>query len=97
MRQNRPDHDEIANAVARAAAAAKSSAELRKKLRRRQTPTRAAQLDTARDRCSAAAPQLRSWIGMCAWGGIALDDELAMKRVMEALRYERRQIDKMVS
>lgn len=33
---------------------------------------------------------------MSAWGGISTDDDLAMKRVMEALRYERRQIDKML-
>jgi hypothetical protein len=33
---------------------------------------------------------------MVAWDGIALDDELAMKKIMEALRYERRQIDKML-
>lgn len=32
---------------------------------------------------------------MAAWDKIALDDELAMKGVMEKLRYERRQIDKM--
>jgi hypothetical protein len=33
---------------------------------------------------------------MVAWGGIELDDELAMKKAMEALRYERRQLTKML-
>jgi hypothetical protein len=67
----------------------------RKKLGRRRTARRSTQLLAARQRCSEAAAPLRSYIGMIAWGGISLDDELAMKRQMEKLRYERRQIDKM--
>lgn len=97
MSKDRPTHDEIMAATARALGAAQNSAACRKRLRRRNPPTRDAQLRTMRSRCADAAPQLRSWIGMSAWGGISTDDDLAMKKAMEALRYERRQIDKMLA
>lgn len=71
------------------------SRDTRKRLGRRRTPTRKKLLLAARERCADAAVPMRSWLGMVAWGGITLDDELAMKRQMERLRYERRQIDKM--
>jgi hypothetical protein len=97
MAQKSPDHAEIEAAVAAAQTLADNSAAVRRRWRRRNAPTRQPALEGARQRCADAAPQLRSWIGMSAWGGISTDDDLAMKRVMEALRYERRQIDKMLA
>lgn len=95
MSQPRPTHDEISAAVAAAERIAASAAAVRKRYHRRRAPQRKSALLGARTRCNEAAKPLRSWIGMSAWGGIDLEDELAMKKVMEALRYERRQIDKM--
>lgn len=95
MAQPRPDRATIAAALAEASDAATASKTTRLSLGRRRTLTRAKRLTAARDRCSAAAEPIRSWLGMVAWGGIEQEDELAMKKVMAALRYERRQIDKM--
>jgi hypothetical protein len=83
-------------AVASASAAVGAAAAVRARYHRREAPTRAKALEDARQRCVDAAKPLRSWIGMIPWGGIDLDDELAMKGVMEKLRYERRQITKML-
>lgn len=95
MSQPRPNHKEIEAVIEAAERVAKASRATRADLGRRRTPTRAKRLRNAREQCSDAAKPFRPWLGMAAWGGIALDDELAMKKVMEALRYERRQIDKM--
>lgn len=95
MPQNRPTHREIELAIEAADLAVGRSRGARKRLGRRRTPTRNEQLASCRAGCAEAATPLRSYIGMSAWGGIDIDDELAMKKAMEALRYERRQIDKM--
>jgi hypothetical protein len=96
MSQPRPTHDQISAAVAVAQSAVAAAAAVRKRYHRRRSPQRESALVAARTRCEDAAKPLRSWIGMAAWGGIELDDELAMKKQMEALRYERRQIAKML-
>ena len=96
MSQPRPNPDQISAAIGAAERAVLFARETRKGLRRRRTARRAQRLSTARERCAAAARPLRSFIGMAAWDGIHIDDELAMKKVMEKLRYERRQIDKML-
>ena len=96
MSQERPDHAQITAAVRAAEAVVGSAAAVRGRYHRRKAPKRQASLEDARARCADAAKPLRSWIGMVAWGGIELDDELAMKGAVEKLRYERRQIDKML-
>lgn len=96
MSQPRPNRAEIAAAVAVARTAAGDATTHRKSFRRRRTPRRNEILTRAQKRCENAAVPLRSWLGMTAWGGIELEDELAMKKVMEDLRYERRQIAKML-
>lgn len=95
MTQARPTSAQITVTLGVAERAALHARETRKRLRRRKTKRRKDQLLEARQRCAEAAKPLRSYIGMVAWEGISLDDELAMKRQMERLRYERRQIDKM--
>lgn len=95
MPQARPKAPEITAVLGAAERAVLHSRSTRKKLGRRRTARRESQLLAARQRCAEAAAPLRSYIGMIAWEGIALDDELAMKRQMADLRYERRQIDKM--
>lgn len=97
MPQPRPKSAEIATALGDAERAVTHARDTRKRLGRRRPPRREEQLTAARARCADAAIPLRSYIGMVAWGGISLDDELAMKRQMELLRYERRQIDKMLA
>lgn len=84
------------DALAAGNSAAAAARDTRKRLGRRRTAQRTKQLTAARKRCADAAEPLRSWIGMVAWGGISLADELAMKNMMTKLRYERRQIDKML-
>lgn len=96
MSQPRPTHDQISAAVSAADRAVTAAVAVRKRYHRRRAPQRESALVGARTRCEESAKPLRSWIGMSAWGGIELDDELAMKKVMEALRYERRQIAKML-
>lgn len=96
MTKPRPTTEQIAAAVSFAERAVTSAAEVRKRYHRRRTPQRDRALEEARTRCEQAAAPLRSWIGMVAWGGISLDDELAMKGATESLRYERRQIAKML-
>lgn len=93
--QSPPDREQIEAAVTVAEEAVSHAREVRKRVGRRRTPRRKAQLQAARDRCSAAAEPLRSFIGMIAWHDLPLDQEIAMKGVMKKLRYERRQIDKM--
>lgn len=98
MAQSRPTYAEIANGLRAAQYAVERSAAVRARYRRRRgLKRRATDLTEARERCERAAPQLRSWLGMVAWGGIKLADELAMKRAMEELRYERRQLTKMLA
>jgi hypothetical protein len=91
----KPTADQIMAAVGVATEAADASRALRKRLGRRRTPTRAAQLAAARDRCAAAAEPLRSFIGMVAWHDLPYELESAMKDAIAKLRYERRQIGKM--
>lgn len=96
MSQPRPDQAKIAAALTRADSAVAAAAACRARYHRRRAPKRDSALAAARNRCAEAAAPLRSWLGMAAWGGISLDDELLMKKATTALRYERRQIDKML-
>lgn len=95
--QTSPTKDQIEAAISVAEEAVSHARDVRKRVGRRRTPKRKVQLTTARDRCASTAEPLRSFIGMVAWDkhGITLEQELDMKKAMEALRYERRQIDKM--
>lgn len=95
--QTPPTKEQIEAAISVAKEATSHASDVRKRVGRRRTPKRAAQLTAARERCAAAADPLRSFIGMVAWDkhGITLEQELEMKKAMEKLRYERRQIDKM--
>lgn len=96
MSKNRPDHAHIAAAIERLDNAVAVSTAVRKRYRRRITPARNPALEQARQDCADSVPLLRSWLGMAAWGGIDVADELAMKNAVERARYERRQIDKML-
>lgn len=93
--QESPTKEQIDAAISVADEAVAHASALRKRVGRRKTPKRAAQLTAARERCSAAAGPLRSFIGMVAWHDLPTEWEIAMKNSMDALRYERRQIDKM--
>lgn len=97
MPKERPDQTQISAGLDAADRAVISAAEVRKRYFRRHSPQRKPALEHARQRCADATVPLRSWIGMAPWGGISTDDDLAIKRAMEALRYERRQIDKMLA
>lgn len=97
MSQDRPTHAEIVTAVAKVDAAVTYARSRRDWWKRRHAPLRVGQLAAARLRCADAVVPLRSWLGMTAWGGIDTADELEMKRAVAAARYERRQIDKMLS
>lgn len=97
MRQPRPDHAVIENELGRADAAVNHSRDVRRRYRRRRGAARRDEhLAAAKARCEQIAIPIRSWLGMVAWGGIELEDEIAMKAMMERLRYERRQITKML-
>lgn len=97
MAQKAPDHAQIATAIRFAEDMTARSSATRSRWRRRHAPARAQRLTAAREACATAAEPLRSWLGMVAWHNIPLDDELAMKAAMQKLRYERRQIDKMLA
>lgn len=93
-----PTEQEIRDAIAAGRYAAAYSKQTRGRLRRRKTAKRQPQLEATRLKCEEAAAPLRSFIGMIAWDkhGITLEQELEMKKTMEALRYERRQLTKML-
>jgi hypothetical protein len=95
--QTRPTTQQIMAALGVAERAVLDSQATRRSLGRRKTKLRQKRLAEARQRCAEAAKPLRSYIGMAAWEGISLEDELLMKRQMERLRYERRQLDKMLA
>ena len=95
LMKEKPTSEQIMAAVGVATEAVDHARALRKRLGRRKTPTRAAQLTAARARCASAADPLRSFIGMVAWHDLPYELESAMKDAMAKLRYERRQIDKM--
>lgn len=93
--QTSPTKEQIEAAISVAEEAVSHARDVRKRVGRRRTPKRAAQLTAARERCSSAAEPLRSFIGMIAWHDLPVEQEIAMKDAMQKLRYERRQIDKM--
>lgn len=93
--QTSPTKEQIDAAILVAEEAVSHASDVRKRVGRRKTPRRAAQLTAARERCAAAAEPLRSFIGMIAWHDLPVEFELSMKSAMQKLRYERRQIDKM--
>lgn len=94
--QPRPTNQQLQEAIDSGRAAAKASAECRARYGRRRTPQRTERLTYHRDSCAEAAVPLRSYIGMVAWHDLPLEFDLAMRDVIEDLRYERRQIDKML-
>lgn len=94
--QTPPSKHDIDTAVEAASDAAAHARHVRERLGRRRTARREDQLTAARQRCTDAAVPLRSYIGMVAWHDFHIDQELAMKNAIAALRYERRQIDKML-
>lgn len=96
MSQSTPDYSQIESAVKVADRAAMLSAEARKKYARRRSPRRESTLNRCRERCSEAAKPLRSYIGMIAWHDLPVDVELMLKNAIAKLRYERRQLDKML-
>lgn len=93
-----PTAQDIRDAIGAGRYAASYAKQTRGRLRRRQTANRRAQLEGAKVKCEQAAAPLRSYIGMIAWDqhDITLEQELEMKKTMEDLRYERRQIAKML-
>ena len=93
-----PTEQDIRDAIGAGRYAASYAKQMRGRLRRRNTANRKAKLESAKVKCEQAAEPLRSYIGMIAWDKheITLDQELEMKKTMEALRYERRQITKML-
>lgn len=91
-----PQPSKIAAALTTAETAVAEAQAARKRFARRHPSHRQEQLVGARERCAEAAKPLRSYIGMCAWGVIMFNDESAMKHQIARLRYERRQLDKML-
>lgn len=94
--QERPTDKQLQQAIDDGRRAAKASAECRARYGRRKTPQRTERLTYHRSRCAEAAKPLRSYIGMVAWHDLPLEFDLPMRDVIGALRYERRQIDKML-
>lgn len=94
--QPKPDIHALSAAIGAADHAVAAASAARKKFRRRRTTRRDDILLARREACAKAAAPLRSYIGMCAWHDFDVSQETAMKRAIEALRYERRQIDKML-
>lgn len=95
--RDKPTDEEIQVALAAAREAVDQSRERRKRLSRRRTPRRRIELEEARAAASAAAAPLRSYIGMIAWHDLSNEIEVKMKHAMRDLRYERGQLDKMMS
>lgn len=93
-----PTAQDIRDAIGAGRHAASCAKQIRGRLRRRKTTNRREQLEGAKVNCEQAAAPLRSYIGMIAWDKheITLKQELEMKKTMEDLRYERRQIAKML-
>lgn len=96
MSQPRPTSEQIAAAIREAESASTAAAAVRARYHRRRSPRREPALAAAKERCEAAASPLRSFIGMVAWHDLPVEEELAMKAAMQKLRYERRQIAKML-
>jgi hypothetical protein len=86
----------MATAVSAARDAVERAGKMRRRLARRRTPHRDAELRAMQGECAEAAVPLRSYIGMVAWHDLPVEQELAMKDAIAALRYERRQIGKML-
>lgn len=95
--QEAPTAEQISAALMAAEDACAHTRATRRRLGRRRTQQRQRQLSDARERCAEAAKPLRSYIGMVAWHDLPIEQELAMKTAMSELRYERRQIDKMLA
>lgn len=93
--QPKPTTPQIVDALTAAADAVLFAHSVRKRFGRRLVPFREQKIDEALARCAVAAAPLRSYIGMVAWHDLPLETELAMKKVMQELRYERRQLTKM--
>lgn len=96
MKQPTPTPTQIRDALRAAERSVTHARDTRRRYRRRHTKLRDEHLRAARKRCAESAAPLRSYIGMVAWHNLSAEDELAMKRQVAELRYERRQIDKML-
>lgn len=96
MPQPTPTREDVESALADAAAAVGRARGMRRRLARRRTPNRDAELRAMQGECADRAAPLRSFIGMVAWHDLPTDQELVMKTAIGDLRYERRQIDKML-
>lgn len=94
--QRTPSSEQIKTALTAADTAVEAARRTRNRLGRRRTPSREDSLKAAAARCAEAAKPLRSLIGMVAWHNLSTEDELAMKDAIARLRYERRQISKML-
>jgi hypothetical protein len=94
--QDRPTDKQLQQAIDIGRMVAKASAECRARYGRRRTPQRTERLTQHRQRCADAAVPLRSYIGMVAWHDLPLEFDLPMRDVIGELRYERRQITKML-
>lgn len=94
--QTTPTKQQIEHVVHAALDAVAASSDTRSRFKRRRTPIRTRQLERSLDACVAAAEPLRSFIGMVAWHDFDMDTELMMKDAIAKLRYERRQIAKML-
>jgi hypothetical protein len=95
--QDRPTDKQLQKAIDAGRAVAKAAAECRERYARRRTPQRKERLTYHRNRCADAAAPLRSYIGMVAWHDLPLEFDLRMRDVIGELRYERRQLDKMLA
>jgi len=93
-----PTAQDIRDAIGAGRYAVSYAKQTRGRFRRRKTKTRRPLLEAAKVKCELAAVPLRSYIGMIAWDKheITVEQEIEMKKIMEDLRYERRQITKML-
>lgn len=92
----RPSDKQLQQAITAGRAVAKASSECRARYGRRRTPQRTDRLTFHRQRCASAAVPLRSYIGMNAWYDFPLEIDHGLRDAIAELRYERRQIDKML-
>lgn len=95
--QETPSMDYIINTIAAGEEAAERAARTRKRLHRRRTPQRAADLAAAREDCAQAAKPLRALIGMSVQHDFTVQTDLSLKKVVAKLRYEREQLRKMLA
>lgn len=94
--QESPTSEQLLRATGDATERVDKSRAMRKRLRRRRTPRRDQELRDMLESLAAAAAPVRRYIGMVLAHDIPMETELALKRASQDLRYERRQIGKML-